>query len=87
MFTTSRYSSNETKEKTKKLAGIFSSVYVSRGKKPLSELVEKARNDGERRICIAEEKNKKFSRLRIVEVKSDGSWEWLSDVGFYEERN
>jgi len=87
MFTTSRYSSKETRKTAKMLADVFSSKYVCRGKKPLDILVKKARNDGHRRIVIAEEEKGKLIRLRFIEVNADGSWNWLSSVGFNEEQN
>ena len=79
MITTGRYASKETRVFAKSLAKTINTYYASRGKKTIDILAKQARKNGETRICIIFEKNKKPCRLNFIEIKENSSWFWLQE--------
>lgn len=81
MWTTSRYSSDETRRLCRKLADSSRSIYVARGKKTISELVGFARRKGEHSIMIVEEKEGGPAEIKEITVFETGSWQWQKSHG------
>ena len=50
--------------------------YIARGKKTVNQLAEFARKNGEEKISIIEEKEKKPHHLAIIRITELGSWTW-----------
>ncbi len=76
LITTSRYSSQATRNFAKNLAKILSCKYVARGKKPIDSLVLFARKNGDDRICVAIEKSSLPDHLEFLIIKPNLKWSW-----------
>jgi rRNA maturation protein Rpf1 len=79
LITTSRYASEETREYARRLAKESEERFVSRGKHTIDGLAGLARREGEERILIVEERDKRPSVLVTVLVDERGGWRWAEE--------
>jgi rRNA maturation protein Rpf1 len=78
LITTSRYASLETRRYAKVLAK--EELFISRGKRTVTQLVKIARKRGEHKILIVEEENKKPSKILTIEVSETEEWKWSDEI-------
>jgi len=76
MYTTSRYASEETRRKARKLASGAGEPYIARGKHTIDQLADIARRRGQHRISILQDR----SGIAVIEVGETGSWRWLKGL-------
>ncbi len=80
LLTTSRESSKNAKLFAKKLAALIpDSLYLTRGKKGIKELVEIARLKGYPRICIVTSNQGNPSLMRFIDLNSV-KWNWAEEL-------
>ncbi|MDO8554043.1 MAG: hypothetical protein Q7S22_04510 [Candidatus Micrarchaeota archaeon] len=79
LVTTSRYSSQATRNFAKNFAKIISCKYVARGKKAIDSLVLLARKNGDDKICVAIEKSSLLDHLEFLTIKPNLKWSWEID--------
>lgn len=79
MYTTSRYSSAETRKFARRLAEKNKERYTARGKKTVEQLVSFARKTGEEKITIVRERKKKPAVISVIEINERGGWRWAEE--------
>ncbi len=78
MFTTSRYASLKLRSLALLFSGLFSSNYVSRGKKTIDSMVESARRAGDERLFVLNEKDES-QFIGAISINELGEWNWIAD--------
>ncbi len=79
MFTTSRYSSEETRRKAGLIAKESKEPYIARGKKTIDSLVEEARRRGESMLNIIEERKGEAAIISMIRIDEMGRWAWAGE--------
>ena len=78
MFTTSRYSSEETRRRAGLIAKENKEPYLARGKKTIDSLVEEARRRGESVLNIIEERKGEAAIVSTIKIDEMGRWAWAA---------
>ena len=86
MFTTSRYASKETRELARRLAEESGEIFISRGKRTVSQLADLARRKGEEKVNIVEEKDGEPSSIATIAIKETGEWEWIGERPIHKDK-
>ena len=80
LFTTSRKPSRNTRAFAKKLANLIpNSIYLTRGKKGIEELLEISKSKGYPKVCIITDKQGNPYLMRFINLgKND--WDWAEEI-------
>ncbi len=80
LFTTSRKPSKNTRIFSKKISNLLpDSIYLTRGKKGIEELVEIARSKGYPKICIVTDKQGNPHLMRFITLNNE-NWNWAEEL-------
>ena len=80
LFTTSRKPSRNTRIFAKKIAGLIpNSIYLTRGKKGVEELLEISKSKGYPKICIITDKQGNPHLMRFINLGKK-NWDWAEEL-------
>ena len=82
LLTTSRNASKKTRQTARELADSFpKTVYYSRGKQPLLNVIKKTLFFGKNTILVLCEKNLEPKKIKCIKIKNN-DWSYAFEAGF-----
>lgn len=80
LFTTSRRPSKNTRIFTRRISNLIpESVYIVRGKKSTSDLIEITRTQGYSKLCVITDKQGNPNLMRFIKVTKT-NWNWAEEL-------